>query len=67
MTESHLEFYQKHKISPVRQDISDLQSHFQRRKALYFHLGIMPNGIRDRKVLEVAPGSGHNSLYTASL
>jgi SAM-dependent methyltransferase len=67
MIESHLEFYQKHNVSPVRQDISDLQAHFQRRRSLYFHLGIMSNCIRGRKILEVGPGSGHNSLFTASL
>jgi 2-polyprenyl-3-methyl-5-hydroxy-6-metoxy-1,4-benzoquinol methylase len=64
---THLGFYTAHGISPVRQDISDLQRHFQRREALYRHLGIVPFAIRDRNVLEVGPGGGYNSLYTASL
>lgn len=62
-----IEFYKRHKISPVRQDVSDLRRHFERREALYRHLGILPAFIRDRKVLEVGPGSGFNSLYTANL
>jgi len=64
---SHLGFYQAHGISPVRQDISDLERHFQRREALYRHLGILPAMIRGRSVLEVGPGGGYNALYTASL
>jgi predicted O-methyltransferase YrrM len=64
---SLLEFYQKNEISPVRQKIPDLEQHFDRRASLYRQLGILPSYIRDRTVLEVGPGSGHNSLYTASL
>ncbi len=64
---SHLGFYTAHGISPVRQDISDLDRHFQRREALYRHLGIPATLVRDRRVLEVGPGGGYNSLYTASL
>jgi SAM-dependent methyltransferase len=67
MTESLLEFYRRHRISPVRQDIDDLDAHFGRRAALYRHLGILPGFLRDRTVLEVGPGSGFNSVYTASL
>jgi len=67
MTESLLEFYQRHRISPVRQDIGDLEAHFARRAALYRHLGILPAFVRGRRVLEIGPGSGFNSLYTASL
>jgi SAM-dependent methyltransferase len=62
-----IEFYRKHRISPVRQDITDLGAHFQRRSALYRHLGILPAFLAGRSVLEVGPGSGHNALYTASL
>ena len=66
MSESLLEFYQRHRISPVRQNIQDLQAHFARRAALYRHLGILPAFLRGRTVLEIGPGSGFNSLYTAS-
>jgi methyltransferase family protein len=67
MTASHLEFYTQFNISPVRQDISDLERHFQRREALYRQLGILPHFVAKRSVLEVGPGGGYNSLYTASL
>jgi len=67
MTESLLEFYRRHQISPVRQNIADLRAHFGRRAALYRHLGILPAFVRGRTVLEIGPGSGFNSLYTASL
>lgn len=67
MTASHLEFYTKFNISPVRQDISDLSRHFQRREALYRQLGILPRTIRGQMILEVGPGGGYNSLYTAAL
>src|SRR5436309_5078490 len=67
MTESLLEFYRRHRISPVRQDIRDLGAHFGRRAALYRHLGILPAFLRGRTVVEIGPGSGFNSLYTASL
>lgn len=67
MTESLLDFYRRHQISPVRQDIRDLEAHFGRRAALYRHLGILPGFVRARTVLEIGPGSGFNSIYTASL
>jgi SAM-dependent methyltransferase len=67
MSKSHAEFYIEHNISPVSQDISNLQLHFQRRESLYRSLGIVPTFISGRSVLEFGPGSGHNALYTASL
>jgi SAM-dependent methyltransferase len=67
MSESLLDFYRRHRISPVRQDIRDVRAHFGRRAALYRHLGILPGFLRGRTVLEIGPGSGFNSLYTASL
>jgi len=59
-----LDFYRQHQISPVKQDIGDLQAHFQRRAGLYRSLGVK---IRRNHVLEVGPGSGQNALYTSSL
>jgi predicted O-methyltransferase YrrM len=64
---THLSYYREHGISPVHQDISDLQKHFGRRGALYRLLSLLPAVFRDRRILEVAPGGGHNSLYVASL
>ena len=62
-----LEYYMKEGISPVRYDLSDLKKHFQIRASLYRLLGIIPNFFYNKDVLEVAPGSGHNSIYTATL
>lgn len=67
MTSSMLAFYQQHQIAPVRQDVTDLQAHCARRAALYRSLGLVPSFIRDRRVLEVGPGTGENARYTASL
>jgi 2-polyprenyl-3-methyl-5-hydroxy-6-metoxy-1,4-benzoquinol methylase len=67
MSESLVEFYRRHRISPVQQDISNLDRHFARRAALYRQLGFLPSFFTGRTVLEIGPGSGFNSLYTASL
>lgn len=64
---SHLDYYLLHNIAPVRYDLSSLSAHFQRRAALYRTLGIPPLAVRGANVLEVAAGTGQNSLYIASL
>ena len=64
---SHLDYYIRHNISPVRYDLSSLAAHFQRREGLYRTLGLLPLTVRGANVLEVAAGSGQNSLYLASL
>jgi SAM-dependent methyltransferase len=63
----YLNFYQAHGISPVSQNIDDLARHYGRRESLYRLLGLAPNALRGRRVLELCPGSGYNSLYTQSL
>ena len=67
MIRPFVDYYRQHDISPVSQDISDLGRHFDRRESLYRFLGIPPRFVRDATVLEFGPGSGHNSIYTASL
>jgi SAM-dependent methyltransferase len=66
-TTSLVDFYRRNGISPVRQDISNLEAHFSRRGGLYRQLGLLPAFFRGRSVLEVGPGSGFNSIYTATL
>lgn len=61
-----LEYYVKSGISPVHQDIFDLDRHFRRRGSLYLSLGLPPGIFQGADVLEVGPGSGHNSLFIAS-
>ena len=67
MSKSFVEFYSKNDISPVSQDIKDLNKHFQRRESLFRSLGLLPAFISGKSVLEFGPGSGHNTLYMASL
>lgn len=62
-----VDYYRELGISPVRQDLSDPEQHFTRRRALYHLLGVVPGVVRGRDVLEFGPGSGDNALYTASL
>ncbi|WP_298363951.1 class I SAM-dependent methyltransferase [Azospirillum sp.] len=64
---AYLDFYGALDIIPVRQDLSDLPRHFQRRAALYAQLGLLPNAVRGCRVLEVGPGTGDNAMHTASL
>lgn len=63
----YIDFYKKHKIAPVSQDITDLQKHFSRRSALYRSLGMLPGYFKDKTLLEFGPGCGHNALFTKSL
>ncbi|WP_078124249.1 class I SAM-dependent methyltransferase [Leptospira alexanderi] len=62
-----VDFYNKNNISPVSQNITDLEKHYYRRESLYISLGILPRYINNRKIIEFGPGSGHNAVYTASL
>lgn len=62
MKNEFVEYYQKYNISPVSQDISDLQKHCQRRARLYRILGIAPRALFGAKILEAGAGSGYNAL-----
>lgn len=66
-TASHLEFYIQNGISPVHYVTGNLREHFERRASLYRSLGLLPLAVRGSRVLEVAVGSGQNSLYLATL
>ena len=57
-----IEYYGKQKISPVRQDISDMEKHLAKREKLYRQLGIPSIFFEGKRVLEVGPGSGYNTL-----
>jgi 2-polyprenyl-3-methyl-5-hydroxy-6-metoxy-1,4-benzoquinol methylase len=66
MRQNHLEYYKEHGIAPVRYDMNNIEAHLDRRESLYTMLGLLPLIFRDASVLEVAAGTGHNSLYVAA-
>lgn len=67
MTNDYIEHYTKNQISPVRQDIINLQKHFYIREKLYQSLGLIKSFFKDRNVIEIGPGGGYNTIFTASL
>lgn len=67
MQTPYLDYYRKNAISPVKQDLSNLDLHLERRASLYRDLGILPPMVAGRSVIEFGPGSGHNAIYTSSL
>ena len=62
MKNDFLDYYNKYQISPVKQDISDLEMHYQRRKKLYKQCGIPTIAFRNAQILEVGAGGGYNTL-----
>lgn len=63
---NYLQFYGQNQISPVSQNIDDMDLHIGRRIGLYRTLGLAASLFKGRDILEVAPGSGHNSIVTAT-
>ncbi len=62
-----VDYYRERDISPVKQDITDLERHHGRRASLYRFLGIPPLYVEGARVLEFGPGSGDNAIVTAGL
>ena len=62
MSNDYLDFYSKHNISPVHQDITDFNLHLQRRSKLYRQCGIPIRAFKNAKILDVGPGNGYNTL-----
>lgn len=63
---SLLQYYLDRGISPVHYLADSLTGHLERRQSLYDMLGLPGLLFRDKRVLEVAAGSGQNSLYVAT-
>ncbi|MBL4759664.1 MAG: methyltransferase domain-containing protein [Mariprofundaceae bacterium] len=62
----YISFYEDLGIIPVHQDLTQLDVHFERRSALYRHLGLIPSFVRGMRVIEFGPGTGDNAVHTAS-
>lgn len=62
---SHLDYYEEHQIAPVSYNMSNMNAHLERRRSLYTLLGLPPVTFKGANVLEIAAGTGHNSLYLA--
>ncbi|WP_035587178.1 class I SAM-dependent methyltransferase [Hippea jasoniae] len=60
----YVAFYEKYKISPVRQNINNFDIHCKRREGLYRQLGLPKMLFKGKDVLEVGSGGGYNSLAT---
>ena len=56
MKNDFLEYYGEHHISPVRQNIDDIELHYERRKKLYRQCGIPIRAFYNAEILEVGPG-----------
>lgn len=62
-----LSFYKEQKVAPVSQNIDDLRQHFHRRSTLYKQMGIIPSDFFGKRIIEIGPGTGQNSLFLAYL
>ena len=58
MNNDFLEYYGEHSISPVRQDITDIALHYERRKKVYRQCGIPLLAFRNAELLEIGAGGG---------
>lgn len=57
-----IEYYGEHGISPVKQDLSNIKAHYAKREKLYRQLGVPSIAFEGKKILEIGPGSGYNTL-----
>jgi 2-polyprenyl-3-methyl-5-hydroxy-6-metoxy-1,4-benzoquinol methylase len=62
-----IEYYEKHKISPVTKAIHEKKAFFMQREFLYSTLGVSPCLLKDKAIIEFGPGNGVNAIYTYSL
>ena len=58
MNNLFVDFYGKHNISPVHQDIGDFDLHLLRRAKLYRQLGMPIILYKNAYILEIGPGGG---------
>lgn len=63
----YLDFYKEMGSELVSRVVVDQEEFFRTRSALYMLLGIIPEFVKGKRVLELGPGTGHNSIHTACL
>ncbi len=62
MGNDFVNYYDEHKISPVKQNIADIEKHYERRRKLYRQCGIPTMTFKGAEILEIGPGGGYNTL-----
>ncbi len=60
-----IDYYNKNKIIPVSQDLTDLDAFIFRRNYLYQTLGLPLARIKNLNVIEFGPGGGYNAVATS--
>lgn len=63
---SFVDYYNKHNVIPVSQDIKDIDNFIFRRNFLYTKLGIPLQQLKGRRVIEFGPGGGFNAVATST-
>jgi 2-polyprenyl-3-methyl-5-hydroxy-6-metoxy-1,4-benzoquinol methylase len=62
---AYIEFYNKHNIIPVSQDLTKIDEFVYKRNFLYTSLGIPLQQFYGKNVLELGPGGGYNAVATS--
>jgi SAM-dependent methyltransferase len=60
-----VDYYNKHNVIPVQQDLDDFGYFLFRRDYLYRTLGIPLRHLAGRRVIEFGPGGGYNAVATS--
>lgn len=60
-----IDFYNKHNVIPVSQNIADVARFIFRRNYLYTTLGTPLSYFRNRSIIEFGPGGGFNAIATS--
>jgi len=63
---SFVDYYNRHNVIPVSQDIEDIDNFIFRRNFLYTKLGIPLQHLKGRSVIEFGPGGGFNAVATST-
>jgi 2-polyprenyl-3-methyl-5-hydroxy-6-metoxy-1,4-benzoquinol methylase len=59
-----VDFYNRHRVLPVAQDLRDMNDFTYKRNFLYASLGVPLRSLAGRKIIEFGPGGGYNAVAT---